>query len=817
MNILIKTTLRNIIGKPLRTLLLVFSIFVCSITALFCFDIAKSESRFFDVAFKVMAGEGDITILGEDVDLSQLPPEFPEYDYMDYRLFTEIKYNDIDGEYYVVHVDRVRVTSVDITDAGIMDIVETGLELGDGEVIVTRGYANTYECDIGDTIVLHDNNGDPVELTVVNIVPTGTMNLMRRGRSCIVNENTGDVLLAGQEQLPNHMINIHDDSKISEAMDMLEDLYPDATVNRLTPSDSMMDSTREFMGLMFMIFAIAFLLVIFITASLCERVVSERMSYIGTLRSLGLSARSTGLILLIENVFYALIGSLPGTVLYLIFRDSIMSEVYATGPDISNDIVPPLSPLVVAGVILGAVVIECVIPLRAQFKALNVSIRDIIFDNRDTEYKLSKSGMVFGIIVAVIGVITFILRKDIFAAGACLIATVMAAAFLYPLILKAVTSFMASRMRKSDKECWALASAETGSRKSSVGSGILSVSSSAMCVIILSIALSMMGSLETDRYDCDVVVDTTSDAGHYGFAERMDGVTETELLFSSSDNILVQGNEVSAEFYGMPEEGFTMFRGFEQVPELADGMIAVEHTWANKIGIGEGDVITLTFNPDSVFPIIRDFTVAGTFNNPGMAYVEAAFITSFDDYIEIYHDSPSKLLIRCDDPEGTVSMIETYVVGLYDEVKTAEQIRLEMEEDNRTSIIIFTCIIAVALGMTVIGITTNQLIGFEGRKKECAVMLSTAMTKETLISVLFRESFLSAVISGTIGLLTGSLLVLVIKDALASSETLYLNIIYNPVYTLLMWLGMIAVFALTVLFPVRSLKKMKISEQIKCE
>ena len=817
MNILIKTTLRNITGKPLRSLLLVFSIFVCSITALFCFDIAKSESRFFDVAFKVMAGEGDITILGEDVDLSQLPPEFPEYDYMDYRLLTEIKYNDIDGEYYVVHVDRVRVTSVDITEAGIMDIVETGLELGDGEVIVTRGYANTYECDIGDTIVLHDKNGDPVELTVVNIVPTGTMNLMRRGRSCIVNENTGDVLLAGQEQLPNHMINIHDDSKISEAMDMLEDLYPDATVNRLTPSDSMMDSTREFMGLMFMIFAIAFLLVIFITASLCERVVSERMSYIGTLRSLGLSARSTGLILLIENVFYALIGSLPGTVLYLIFRDSIMSEVYATGPDISNDIVPPLSPLVVAGVILGAVVIECVIPLRAQFKALNVSIRDIIFDNRDTEYKLSKSGMVFGIIFAVIGVITFILRKDIFAAGACLIATVMAAAFLYPLILKAVTSFMASRMRKSDKECWALASAETGSRKSSVGSGILSVSSSAMCVIILSIALSMMGSLETDRYDCDVVVDTTSDAGHYGFAERMDGVTETELLFSSSDNILVQGNEVSAEFYGMPEEGFTMFRGFEQVPELADGMIAVEHTWANKIGIGEGDVITLTFNPDSVFPIIRDFTVAGTFNNPGMAYVEAAFITSFDDYIEIYHDSPSKLLIRCDDPEGTVSMIETYAVGLYDEVKTAEQIRLEAEEDNRTSIIIFTCIIAVALGMTVIGITTNQLIGFEGRKKECAVMLSTAMTKETLISVLFRESFLSAVISGTIGLLTGSLLVLVIKDALASSETLYLNIIYNPVYTLLMWLGMIAVFALTVLFPVRSLKKMKISEQIKCE
>jgi len=817
MNILIKTTLRNIIGKPFRSILVIFSIFVCSMTALFCFDIAKSESKFFDVAFKVMAGEGDITILGEDVDLSTLPADFPEFDYMDYRLFNEIKYNDIEGEYYIVHADRIRVTSVDITQAGIMDIVPTGLELGDGQVIVTRGYANAFECDIGDTINLHDRDGNLVELEVVNIVPTGTMNLMRRGRSCIVNENTGDILLAGRHQNPNHMLNIHDDSQVTRAMEMLRELYPNANVNRLTPSDSMMDSTKEFMGLMFMVFAIAFLLVIFITASLCERIVSERMSYIGTLRSLGLSARSTGLILLIENVLYALIGSVPGTIIYVIFRDSIMSSVYITSPDMSNDIIPKLSPLVVIGVILGAVVVECIIPLRAQLKALKVSIRDIIFDNRDTEYKLSKSGIVLGVILAVIGVISFFLRKDIFAAATCLISSVMAVAFLYPLILKKITSFIASRMRKSDKECWALASVETGSRKSAVGSGILSVSSSAMSIIILSIALTMMGSVQTNKFDCDVVVDTTKDAAHYTFAERMDGVTETELLYGTSDYIMYQDREIMADFYGMPEGGFTMYNGYVNVPAVADGMIAVDSSWAQKNGISEGDVITLTFNSDSVFPIVREFTVAGTFKNLDMINTEVAFVTSIDDYISIYHDAPAKLLIRCDDPDGIASEIKTYAVGLYDEVQTAEEIRQKNEEDNRTTVLIFTSIIVVALAMTAIGMTSNQLIGFEGRKKECAVMLSTAMTKETLISILFRESFLSAVISGTLGLLTGSLLVLVIKDALGNSTSLYMNVVYNPLYTLLLWLGMIALFGLTVLFPIRSLKKMKISEQIKCE
>ena len=817
MDILIKTTLRNIIGKPFRSLLVIFAIFVCSMTALFCFDIAKTESVFFVEAFKVMAGEGDISIQGDDVDLSELPSDFPEFDYMDYRYLNEFKYNDIDGEYYVVHVDRVRVTSVDITEAGIMDIVPTGLELGDGQVIVTQGYANTYECDIGDMITLHDKNGDPVELEVVNIVPTGTMNIMRRGRSCIVNENTGDVLLAGRYQRPNHMINIHDDSQITLAMSMLKDLFPNATVTRITVSDSMMESSKEFMGLMFMVFAIAFLLVIFITASLCERIVSERMSYIGTLRSLGLSARSTGLILLLENVFYALIGSVPGSIIYIIFRDTIMSGIYVTSSDISNDIVPSLSPLVVIGVILGAVIIECVIPLRAQIKALKVSIRDIIFDNRDTEYKMSKTAIVLGFILAGFSVISFILRSDLFAAAACLIATVMAVAFLYPLILKGITSLMATRMRKNDNERWALACVETGSRKSSVGSGILSVSSSAMCVIILSIALSMMGSLNVDKYDCDVVVDTTSDAAHYEFADRMDGVTETELLYGSSDEILVQGNKVTAQIYGMPEEGFTMYRGFTDVPVLSDGMITVDSAWAKRNDITAGDTIALTVNPDSVFPIVRNFTVAGTFNNLDNANAEVTVITSLDDYIEMFHDSPSQLLMRCDDPSDIVYKIKTYAVGLYDEVKTSEQIRQETEENNRTSLIVFTSIIAVALGMTAIGMASNQLIGFEGRRKECAVMLSTAMTKETLISILFRESILSALISGTLGLLTGSLLVLVIKDALANTSSLYINIVYNPLYTLLLWLGMIALFALTVLFPIRSLKKMKISEQIKCD
>ena len=176
----------------------------------------------------------------------------------------------------------------------------------------------------------------------------------------------------------------------------------------------------------------------------------------------------------------------------------------------------------------------------------------------------------------------------------------------------------------------------------------------------------------------------------------------------------------------MPDGGFNMFHQFEEVPVIADGTVAVENSWASKNGIHEGDVITITFNADSVFPIVREFTVAGTFKNLGMSHAETSMIFSITDFVDIYHDNPGYLLIRCDDPDQTAALIKRYAVGLYDDVQTQTELNEMSQKANKSSVLIFTVIIGVALGMTAIGMSSNQLIGFEGRKKECAVLLSTA-------------------------------------------------------------------------------------------
>lgn len=820
MNILIKTTIRNIFGKPFRSLLVIFSIFACSIAALFCFDLAIVDSQFMSTLLSSKNGNGDFVITGKGIDIEKIPDDFPEFEYVLIRNYNDLVYQDVEGEYYISTVERARICSVNMDDAVNMGLIDP-MELGDGQIIVTEAFSNLYGCEEGDTITIHDYDGDLVNLEVVSIIPTGTVESLKRGRTGIVNEATGDILFEGASEGAgaSYTINILDDSRVGEAESKLHDIFLKADISRSTMGEGSDASTREMMGFMTLLFVIAFLLVIFITASLCERIVSERMSFIGTLRSLGLSARATGLILLIENVFYALMGSVPGVILYILLRLPFLSLLFPVNlPGGIAAIVPPLSPVLVVCVILGAVLIECIIPLRAQFKALKVSIRDIIFDNRDTEYKFSKFGITTGIIMAVVALISFFFRSDIFAAAICLVSSVLAVSFLFPLLIVKLSRVIANGTRRADQERWSLAAVEAGSRKSAVGSGILSVTSSAMCIIVLMIAISIMGYFKADPYDCDVVITANSDASNYAFVDRMDDVTESEIIYYSYSSVQVGEEEFYGTFYGLPDEGFRMFRKYADIPSVIEsGQIAVSSFWAEKRGYAVGDVLTLTFDPNGVFPTERRFTITGLIKSTDPTDTTTAFMVSNEDYLDMFHGMPGEVLIRCENPDTVASMIDTYGVGIVDDVKTVEQMRLEQQESSRSIVSVFVVIIIVALGMTVIGMVSNQLIGFDGRKKECAVMLSTSMSKKTLIGILFRESFLTAAISVTTGILVGGLMVYVVKSALMSSDVLYMPVYFNPLYAALLWIGMILLFAFTVLFPIRGLNKMKLSEQIKCD
>lgn len=824
MNIILKTTLKNTFGKPLRSILVIFSIFVCAFAALFCFDLAQTEKGLVDYMFSSMSGEADIMAYSYTAELSALPEGFPENQTLVVRTFNNPVYVDVPDTYYLVTSDTFTIYGVDAHLAASMGYMKDVVP-GDMEIVLTNKYMNDFGIEVGDTISVYDKAGDPVELTVVGMARNDAKNLLFRGYSGAVNNATADILSCGKTVTGAFMINVLDDTQIDAAEEMLKEKFKSENVQRFALTDDMEDMMNELFGLLFILFAVAFLLVIFITFSICERIVSDRMSYIGTLRSLGMSPRGTAGILLLENVMYALLGSIPGVLLYLAIRGPMMSVLFDVSDSAGMVIeveIPSISKALVIGTILGAIAIECLIPLKAVLKALKMSIRDIIFDNRDTEYKFNRSGIITGCIMAIVALIAALIPGGLFSAAICLIAAVMAVAFLFPVILKAVTNGVFSLSERFGKEKMSLASRESISRKSTVGSGVLCATSVTMCVLVYIIATSMNGMLVSDLYDCDVVV-TVAEIGmpkHFSFVEHLDGVTETEYIYQKLDYIYLEDVEYekTAQFFGIPEGGYDMFHALYDLPDvIEDGTIYIEKNWAKKNGYSIGDPLTITFHPSGVFPVREVYTVAGFFKVENYEAMKNNFAISESDYISIYHDEPGYLMVRSDDPEKTRDEIKRYAINYCAESKTVQDIVDDFNDDNAQSERVLGVIIAVAVIMTCIGMISNQIIGFEGRKKECAVMISTSMSRKTLSGILFREMLITSFAASTFGVAVSTLLIVVLKRAFEMAENIYLIIDINPGVILKLWALMTIVFTLTVLFPIRNLKKMKLSEQLKYE
>ena len=821
MNIVLKNSLKNIFGKPFRTLLVVFAIFVCSLCALLCFDLSESITRVL-TDFMGSISRADFMVVSGGSDLSKLPDGFPEADMMTINCNNEMLYKDIDGEYCYVTTDSLSIYGIDVDEAVDMKFIKH-IDLKDDEMYITSKFAEDFGYKAGDKIIVHDRSREPVELTIGGILPEDNKNPLINGNDAIVNLNTSDKLSCGFREANVAMIDLKDDSKISDAKKMLEERFPDAQIADLFLTESDMDMINELKAVFYLLFAVTFLLVIFVTASICNRIVSERMSYIGTLRSLGMSTARTGRILLLENVLYALMGSIPATILYSLIRLPILNMMFM-GEDSSGNAVefelPGYPVALVIGVILGAVLIECLIPLRAILKALKTSIRDIIFDNRDTEYKFNRSTLIFGLICLAVAIPTFFLRKNIFFATICLVAAVAALAFLFPRILKLVTTGVKKVADKFEKSTWSLASVEAISRKSTVGSGVLCATAAAMCIVVYALTGGLTDSINVVPYNCDVVMETTKENKYYTYIEHLDGVTDSETLYTALKLITVndETKEGYGYYFGMPDGGYKYYEGFKGLPDkIEEGCVCLDKSFASRKGIKAGDTIKITINPESVFPVVREYKVTNIVECNNNGYSGESIIVNEAEYKFLFRDTPGEILIKCEDPDAIKKTLETYAKGNYNTVETFDEKVENLNSSNSKTIAVVTAIIIVALGMTAIGMISNQLIGFEGRKKECAVMLSTVMNKSRLSGILLKEVLITSTTASAAGTIVGTILTFELKTAMASAQTLVMDINVNPLHNLLFFVIMSVVFTATVLFPIKNLRKMKIAEQIKYE
>ncbi len=470
-------------------------------------------------------------------------------------------------------------------------------------------------------------------------------------------------------------------------------------------------------------------------------------------------------------------------------------------------------------VFIGAVLVECVSPIFSLAKAVKTAIRDIIFANKDTEYVLSKKQTVAGFIFLTIGIIA-----DVFGTGKMavlvisLVCIVLALALLMPAVLKIASKVLSGLFSKLKSPVASLASSEICSKKSTVSSAVLCATAVYLSVTIFIISTSISAMVQNTGYKADVIMfNATQEKYMYSFIKDIEGVTAVEYMYERFDTLNIDGERLQGNFdvMALPNKEF-----FDMIPDYPDSLeeneFVMNEKYAKKFGFEIGDTINLSLNAGGIFPITREFTLTGYVNTLNYNTSMPVLIINKDVFIEVYHDYPLQILVKGDNPEYIMKTMENYVLDKNAGFYTEESYRQQIAESNSsmTGILSFLMILGVVL--TVIGTSGNQIIGFEGRRREYAVMYSTSMNRKQIKRLIFLENMISTGTAVVVAICTSRFLMNLIERILDTIDmAIEIQVSFSAYITagIVFWI----VLMFTCLSPMRSLHKMNIASELKYE
>ncbi len=827
MNLIIKHSIKNIFAKPLRLLLLVFCIAFASFAALLALDMRHNIQSVLRGYAMDMLGKADIVVYNTSSDILEGIDDIAEIKAIGIGSTGQYEYEREAASYEYSFEKDIDVVSLSDMDMAVeMAFIPESVELDDESAVINRAYADTYGVSVGDTIELETMDEVKIELKVVGVIDI--KNAIISGETIFVtNETVRRINCMADNEYTIWMIDVLSDAKIDAVADALRNNDPRAEIENI--NDAMEDSEmQQIYNVFYLLFLISFLLVIFVTTSIAEKIVNERMSVIGTLRSLGVTQGKTAFVLLIENIIYAIIGSCIGIALYSFVKPAFLGAMFnmeASGSSVDfRQYFGPTPVYVTLSVIAGAILVECAYPLYELRKAVKTPIRDIIFDNKDTEFKYRWGRLYTGIVLAVVSVVAGLLVKNFLTLAVSLTCGVVALAVLIPFLINVFSKGLTAFFRKISLPVAQLAAENISRNRIIMGTAVLCVTSVTLSLLIGGVGEALANDLTSDNYDCDVMVDIyVSDKDHnYRYISAIDDVEELDYIYRSSSYGAI-GDEKAKSLSVFADSAHTMINGMP--PEgygLGENEAVISKVKAQKLKINIGDEVKVVFNPDTDFPMEKVFIIKDILDTDELpVYNVGSIIINKELYDHMFAGNLGMILIRTADPDKVKADIEKYSETSGLSVTTIEEYRKDDAETSKGLLGVMRFIVAGSVALTMIGVAGNQSLGFITRKRETALLYSVALPRHKLKRLLFLESLFSMGISALVAGITAPFLYKVLGNLLDGITDGDLNLLsaggINTAEMLIYLAVILAVYLLTTLIPSRYLRKMKIAEELKYE
>ena len=820
MRLILKHTIKNILAHKLRTILLIICIAVCSLTAMMCFDMSSSLDKMVRVMFANMAGTTDLMITTQAPIEKDFTDGAPECDvmylsggscYFDRHLDSSISY---------VRRKNVNIFALDTDQAKKMKLINEKVELGGKKAALSETFAKEYGYKAGDKIVLHGDRDIAVEFTVSSVEKR--QGLFDMSSVIVISlEDMKDLVITDEPEITMAFIDVKEDSQIKTAEDFFEKKYPTADIENYYDNEELNEEIDSITRIFLVLFAICMLLVIFVTVSVCERMIVDKMSVVGTFRSLGISPRTTTIALLFENILYGLFGSIIGVALYSSIKQPFFDSAFSfssNGEDFIHPDVPKAKLIVVIGVILGAVLVECLCPIKEVIKAVKTPIRDIIFDTKDTEYRPSRIGTYIGFGLIAVSVVTFFIRGNFWCNMICFVSFIAAVALLFNYVHRFIAKLLEKLFEKLNFPIARLAAVEAGAKKCTVGSSVLCVTAASIAMVLYIFTNSLSAMYNYNVFKSDIIASMNGTKAEYlSYVEDLDGVDNAELVYAGWDKAKIGSEDAELIVYGWKEGGFDQFNALKGVPEnVGEGEVVLDKALMRKYGYKEGDTVKMTFLAEGFLPVEKELKVIGKIDTDYNAGSGTSVIITEKLYKDIYGDYPYYLLVKGNDPKALKDTINDHSGDFLSDISTYEEHEKEMAVQRAPLNMILNLLIFIGVGLTFIGVVSNQLIGLEGRKRECAVMTSVAMPRKKLSKMFLLENFIASFTSLLAAVPVGMLMSYIFMRILEYLE-LFIPLEISAGRCLGYAVLLCVVFTLVSLFPIRALKKMDIVSQLKYE
>ena len=581
------------------------------------------------------------------------------------------------------------------------------------------------------------------------------------------------------------------------------------------------------------------LIVVYFTLnSIVKIIINERIPVIGSFRSVGASVSKMNFILLMEMATYGLIGGISGGLTGLVFTKTIFLVFEMVdemlGITIKMSSFEIYGFIIIVLTVLLLVLFQISLSISEILRSSKLSIKDCIFNKHESIYKYSVTKLLFGFCFLAIGIISLLFNSKLnFTFSVISIISIFTSiAFLLP----SFTRFLSKYLDKVDNPVLHMAKNTIVNNKLQINTNV--IVAVMMCVSLISFALlnysikNYKSSLDMVQSDLYVVAasehnSVTNDLRAIDNIDRVSVlyVEDFALYYSSLKFANNKVNELtvlySDDYEALAKDSNVIDVDAKLANNLKDNEVIVSEYFKEIYDLKIGDIVVLNgINEEERFTVetpmnlkIVGFADTSAMNHMSIILSEKIIEDTVDYFSEQHYFVQLSKDAKLKDVKKDILKNLTDKMPQVLTKKEYVDITKEAMEEIYISIIE---IILVIIGVALVGIINNQSVSFLERKREMAVLYSTAMSRSQLNKMIFIEVFLSYFISALVSIIFTIMLLILLKQTLMVLG-LYIPITFSIVSILILMFVIGIIMTVIYLVMKRKIKKMNIVEELKYE